>query len=90
MAENPTVDNAGRLVIPKRLRERYGLTAGTAVEFVAEAHGVMIVAAAKHHRRVRRGRIIAIDTGAGTADETDFDVQALRDEHLTRTTEQTW
>lgn len=36
MAFSVTIDEAGRLVIPKPLRERFGLTAGTRLHIEAE------------------------------------------------------
>ncbi len=82
MAEKPSVDSSGRLVIPKRLRERYGLTAGTQVQFVAEPQGIIIVPAVKQHRRVQRGRIVAIDTGNGIAPASVFDADGVRAERI--------
>ena len=54
------IDRAGRLVIPKELRDRYGLTAGAEVEIVPVPDGVTLVPLQKEHRTVRRGRVVAI------------------------------
>ena len=37
-----TIDKAGRLVVPKPMRERYNLRAGTEVEIEAEADGIRL------------------------------------------------
>ena len=37
------IDSAGRIVIPKELRDRYGLKKGRAVSFVPLPDGVCIV-----------------------------------------------
>ncbi|MBW3582070.1 MAG: AbrB/MazE/SpoVT family DNA-binding domain-containing protein [Euryarchaeota archaeon] len=48
-----TVDDKGRVLIPKHLRERYGLTPGTEVHFDTGRHGVEIHPA-KDRREARR------------------------------------
>ena len=78
MKTKVTVDSAGRLVIPKALRERYGLKAGTELELVAEADGIALVPSRVEHRFVRVGRVVAVDTGAGYAPADVFDVASLR------------
>ncbi|TVR07083.1 MAG: AbrB/MazE/SpoVT family DNA-binding domain-containing protein [Spirochaetaceae bacterium] len=73
-----TVDSAGRLVIPKAIRERYGLKAGTELELVAEGDGIALVPSRVEHRFVRVGRVVAVDTGAGYAPADVFDVASMR------------
>ena len=76
------IDPAGRIVIPKELRRRYGFDRGTPVEIIPMPDGVSIVAQASARRFIRRGPILCIDTGAGPAAADVFDVDPLRDEHL--------
>ena len=76
------VDSAGRIVIPKELRKRYGLTAGREVQIVPLPDGISLIPARSKRRIVRKGRITAIDTGADTATLDLFDVSRLRDEHI--------
>jgi len=83
MGSVTSVDGAGRVVIPKDLRKRYGLERGTVVRFVPRPDGVSIVPEPRQRRFVRRGPILTIDTGAGDATPDQFDVDALRDERLT-------
>lgn len=84
MATRTKIDGAGRLVIPKELRDRYGLEPGTEVEIVPVPDGITLVPARTEHRVVRQGRVVAIDTGARTAPASLFDVERLRSEHLER------
>lgn len=42
MATKLTIDHAGRSVIPKIIRERMGLRAGTELDIVEQAEGVLI------------------------------------------------
>ncbi len=51
-----TIDSVGRLVIPKQLRGRFGLDAGTAVE---------LEAAGDHIEMRPAGRHVRIETGSG-------------------------
>ena len=37
-----TVDNAGRIVVPRALRERFDLTPGSALEIEASADGITL------------------------------------------------
>ena len=76
------IDGAGRVVIPKELRRRYGLERGTVVQIVPMPDGVSIVPERRQRRFVRRGPILTIDTGAGEATLEQFEVDSLRDEQL--------
>jgi AbrB family looped-hinge helix DNA binding protein len=76
------IDSAGRIVIPKRLRERYGLVSGRAVTIIPLPDGVSIVAELAERRFVRNGPLLSIDTGSGVAPLSDFDVDRIRDAQL--------
>jgi AbrB family looped-hinge helix DNA binding protein len=56
MSAAATLTEKGQIVIPAEIRARYGLTAGTQVEFVDEGDGIRLV--------VRR-RVRASDPAAG-------------------------
>ncbi len=63
-----TIDNAGRVVIPKALRDRAGLKPGSEVE-IRQNDGVIEIAAPEPAGRlVRKGRVLVWEpaTGAGT------------------------
>ena len=76
------IDSAGRVVIPKELRTRYGLTGGSEVRIVPLPDGISILPIHQERRVVRRGRVVTIDTGEGTADIGIFDTEQLRSEHF--------
>jgi AbrB family looped-hinge helix DNA binding protein len=78
------IDDAGRVVIPKELRDRYGLSPGTELELISVPDGISLVPARSERRMIRRGRIMAVDTGAGVAGADAFDVNGRREEALTR------
>jgi AbrB family looped-hinge helix DNA binding protein len=70
-----TIDQAGRLVIPKSLRDRLGLRPG-AVEVVAEGAGIRVEPIAGESLTGRGGRLVIPPAGADVDDET---VSELRD-----------
>jgi len=76
------IDSAGRVVIPKELRDRYRLAPGQAVRIIAMPDGVSIVPERRERRFIRRGPILCIDTGADPAEIGAFDVDRMRDEYL--------
>ncbi len=76
------IDGAGRLVIPKALRERYGFEAGVEIEIVTIPDGITLVPAVPARRILRRGRVAAVDTGAGSAPMEIFAVDRVRTRHL--------
>lgn len=84
MSLKTTIDRAGRLVIPKAIRERYGLDEGAEVEIIAAPDGITLIPSRTERRIVRRGRVLAIDTGAETAPLEAFDVESARLDRLQR------
>jgi AbrB family looped-hinge helix DNA binding protein len=82
MKETVKIDSAGRLVIPKELRNRYGFEAGKQIRLIAGDEGVSLVPETPQRRFIQRGPILTIDTGSGTAPEDVFNVTALREAHL--------
>ena len=76
------IDNFGRLVIPKPLRERYRFEPGAEVEIVTIPDGITLVPVMPKRRIIRRGRITAVDTGANTASAETFAVAHVRTAHL--------
>ena len=69
-----TIDKAGRLVIPKQLRDRLGLGPGV-VEVVADGAALRVEPLAAESLDERGGLLVIPATGAGLDDEA---VQALR------------
>ena len=84
MSVKTKIDRAGRLVIPKELRERYGFDEGAEVEIVAVPDGITLVPVRTERRVVRRGRVVAMDTGAEPAALDAFEVDRVRGERLDR------
>ena len=82
MKTKTKIDRAGRLVIPKKLRNRYGMEIGSEVEIIALPDGISIVPAHTERRVIRRGRIVAIDTGGGVADSDFFNISDIRSEQF--------
>ena len=78
MNRTTRVDAAGRLVIPKTFRDHYGFDEGTPIEVIAVPDGIMLVPARGERKIVKRGRILAIDTGAGIAPAAIFDPGRVR------------
>ena len=83
MKNTSTIEAAGRLVIPKHLRKRYGMEPGKTIMFVERDQGLLIMAEHSRQRFVKEDPITAIDTGAGTAPASLFDVSEVREKHLT-------
>ena len=76
------IDSAGRLVIPKELRKRYGFESGQRIRLIPGAEGVTLVPERTHRQFIKCGPILTIDTGVGTAPIEAFDVSGLRKDHL--------
>jgi AbrB family looped-hinge helix DNA binding protein len=70
-----TIDQAGRLVIPKSLRDRLGLRPGE-VEVLAEGAGIRVEPIAGESLVERGGRLVIPAAGADIDDEL---VRTLRD-----------
>lgn len=70
-----TIDKAGRLVLPKPLRDRIGIRPGE-VEVFVEGAGLRVEPIAADVLEERDGRLVVPRSGAAI---DDADVQALRD-----------
>lgn len=75
-----TIDEAGRIVIPKALRERAGLYAGVRIAVSGDDEGIKLTPEFPPPRLERRGRLTVIvrPESAGTVD--DQTVETIRDE----------
>lgn len=90
MGSKTKIDSAGRIVVPKELRDRYGMGPGSEVEIVPLPDGISVIPSRREHRIVHRGRVTAIDTGAGIADLEAFDPEEIRREHFERKSGYSW
>ena len=70
-----TIDKAGRLVIPKELRDRLGLTPGV-VDVHADGAGLRVEPAVSDELVTKQGRLVVASSGATLGPD---DVQMLRD-----------
>lgn len=70
-----TIDKAGRLVIPKPLRDRLGLTPGE-VEVTADGAALRVEAIAQGEVEERNGRLVIPASGESVSID---DVRSLRD-----------
>ena len=75
------IDASGRLVIPKPLRDQYRFEPGVEIEIVTIPDGITLLPIMRKRRIIRRGRIAAVDTGAGTAPVQIFSVDRVRTGH---------
>lgn len=59
---NVKIDGAGRIVVPKRVRERFGFKPGMDVEMVEGPEGLLLRAAERRPALVREG-VLLVHTG---------------------------
>lgn len=66
-----TIDQAGRLVLPKKVRDRLGLKSGSVLEVRATADGVYLTP--EHHtpRLVKDGNVLVFNGADSTGDAAD-------------------
>ena len=85
------IDSAGRIVIPKALRRRYGLESGQRIRFIPGAEGIIIAPEDYPQRRfIQRGPLLTLDTGSGPAPLETFAVQRIRAEQLDGKSDENW
>ena len=79
-----TIDKAGRVVIPASIREKAGLTPGTALEVTADETGVRIERVAAGPKLVRIGKRLVARPTVAADDRPAVDVAALIEEERNR------
>ncbi len=90
MKTTAQIDSFGRLVIPKELRRRFGLESGQRIRFVPAEEGITLVPERPKRHFIKRGPILAIDTGSRTASKEAFDVVTLRENRLEEKAHENW
>ncbi|MCG8481534.1 MAG: AbrB/MazE/SpoVT family DNA-binding domain-containing protein [Spirochaetales bacterium] len=84
MSRKTSIDSAGRLVIPKEFRDRYGFREGEPIEIIAVPDGITLIPSRSERKIVKRGRVVAIDTGAERAPTEIFAVNYIRSDQFDR------
>ena len=69
-----TIDSAGRIVVPKPLRDALGLTPGTALDVSSYGAGLTIVPRGRTAQLVREGGALVADSDRTITDEDVFRV----------------
>lgn len=75
-----TIDAAGRIVIPKKLREQAGLQPGMELEVRCRDGRIEVEPAAPGYQMERRGRFLVAVTGSTTATLTREMVEETRED----------
>ena len=63
-----TIDSAGRIVVPKKMRDLYDFHPGRQLDIVAEKGGVFIRAAGSRSSLVRKDGVLVYHGGGGGAE----------------------
>lgn len=79
-----TIDKAGRVVIPAAVRERAGLTPGTALDISVDEFGVRLERVGPAPRLVRVGKRLVARPTAPPDSRPEIDVAALVEEERNR------
>ena len=85
-----TIDRAGRVVVPKTLRDRFNLTAGTELEIKAAGDGLTLRRMGAETSLVRKHGVLVHHGGARAALDVGEFIRAEREariRHLTNDTD---
>ena len=77
MAATLKIDSAGRIVVPKAIRDRLGISSGTELEILASSEGILIRPRRQAARLVQEGKLLVY---AGELPASFDPVQAVEDE----------
>lgn len=79
MPMETTIDSAGRIVVPKQLRERLGLEAGATVDISLYGDGLHIAPAGRTARLEERdGYLVAVSDTPVTDDDVFDLIESIR------------
>lgn len=79
MPMETTIDSAGRIVVPKQLRERLGLEAGATVDISLYGDGLHIAPAGRTARLEERdGHLVAVSDTPVTDDDVFDLIESIR------------
>ena len=79
-----TIDKAGRVVIPASIRDKAGLTPGTALEVTVDETGVRIERVAAGPKLVRIGKRLVAKPTVAAGQRPSVDIAALIEEERNR------
>ena len=79
-----TIDKAGRVVIPARLRERAGLTPGTAIELIQDDLCIRLIRSAPRPQLRRRGKLMVARPAEASRRPAKIDLAALIEDERNR------
>ena len=79
-----TIDKAGRVVIPAKVRKRLGLAAGTELEMVIEGFAIRLVRSGAGPQLIRRGERLVASPRAAERERAEVDVARLIEEERDR------
>jgi AbrB family looped-hinge helix DNA binding protein len=79
-----TIDKAGRVVIPAAIREKAGLSAGTALEVTVDETGIRIERVAPGPKLVKIGKRLVARPTAPADQRPALDVAALIEDERNR------
>ena len=79
-----TIDKAGRVVIPAAVRDRAGLTPGTALEITLDDTGIRIERVAPGPRLVKVGRRLVARPTAPADSRPSLDIASLIEDERNR------
>ena len=86
-----TIDSAGRFVVPKWMRNKFEFIPGQKIKLTEFENGILISAALPKKREfVKKGQILTIDTGGGSASPSDFDIDKYRDQKIDKLIYENW
>ncbi len=86
-----TIDSSGRFVVPKWMRNKFEFTPGQKIELTELENGILISTALPKKREfVKKGQILTIDTGEGSASPSDFDIDKCRDQKINKLIYENW
>ena len=79
------VDKAGRVVLPKPIRDHFGLRAGSALEVTVKSEGVVLTPERERPALMKRGGLL-VHTGEPEADLSDLRkiIEEDREERMRR------
>jgi|GEM_PF-1345866 len=91
MKTTVTIDSAGRFVVPKWIRAKFELNPGQKIKLIETENGIIISPDLPKNRKfVKKGKILAFDTGGKQASKSDFDIDKFRNQDIDKLIYENW